>query len=197
MFEDMSELSNDQLDARLAVYTAVGKVAYQGEKLAKKEATQRMLAASKSDEKTMKRAVTLGGQQLGYLTKAKDSVDVYDADEYGLWAAEHHRGRKYIRVDVTDDVELEEILTKWLAENDATWKFTAEADKDLKKGFAIRGIHVVDQNGEMVPGCGVKTGNVTYRDCKPEEVASVLKQLGQDMSVVGFLDMPTLGLLGE
>lgn len=197
MYEDMSELTNDQLDARLAVFTAVGKVASQGEKLAKAEAKRRMLAAAESDEKTMKRAVTVGGVQLGYLTKAKDSVDVYDSLDFGLWAAQHHRGRKYVMVDVTGDSELEEILTKWLDENDATWRFQAEADGDLKKGLVVQGRNVIDINGEVVPGAGVKTGNVTYRDCKPEEVAAVLKRMDQDMSVAGFLDIPTAGLFGE
>lgn len=197
MFDDMHELTNDQLDVQLAVFTAINKVAYQGEKKAKDEAKRRMLAAAESDDKTMKRAVTVGGQQLGYLTKAKDSVDVYDADEYGLWAAERHRGRKFIRVDVTDDPELEAILTEWLDSNDATWRFTAEADPDLKKGLVIRGMSVIDSAGEVVPGVGIKTGNVTYRDCKPEEVAGVINQLGQDMTVAGFLTLPTFGLLGE
>lgn len=197
MFEDMGELTNDQLDAQLAVYTAVSKVANDGKKLVMDEVRRRILADAGTDRKTMKREVSVGGVGLGYITKAKDSVDIYDEDEYGLWAAEHNRGRKYVQVDVTDDPELLEIIAKWLTENEATWKLTGKADGDLKKSLVIRGPHVISWDGEVVPGAGVKTGAVSYRDCKPDEVASVMRILGQDMSVAGFLGLPTAGLLGE
>lgn len=197
MFEDMGELTNNQLDAQLAVYTAVAKVANDGKKLAMDEERRRLLADAESDKKTMKREVSVAGVGLGYITKARDSVDIYDDEEFGLWAAEHNRGRKFVQVDVTDDPELLEIIGKWLTENEATWKLIGKADPDLKKSLVTRGAHVISWDGEIVPGAGVKTGAVSYRDCKPDEVANVLKMLHQDMSVAGFLDVPTAGLLGE
>lgn len=176
-----------ELGTRLAIITAAEKAVKAAKEQVRSEARTMMREAYEEDG-ISSLDLLIGTTKVGRVGVYKPSVGIYGGSAFANWAAENGMGSKTLTVDVTgvEQDQLDE-LVELVSGAGYPYRFECHADDYARKTLEVRNDHVVDQNGEVVPGTYVKAQDIRVTGCKPEDVGEAMRQLGDTTTIAGLL----------
>lgn len=180
-------LTRRELGARVAILTALEKAVREAKDEARAEA-DRMLAEDYERDGISGVDLIVGDRKVGKLSMVKPGVGIYGGTAFAGWAYEHGMGRKVLTVDVSDaPQELLDRVTGMLGHEALPYEFDVRAFDRASNGLRVAGTHVVDAEGEIVPGTYVRAMRPRVSGCKPADVGEAMAAMDGGPTVAGLL----------
>lgn len=179
--------SRKELGTRLAIITAAEKAIKAAKEEVRSEARAMMREAYEEDG-ISSLDLLIGTTKVGRVGVSKPAVGIYGGSVFANWAVDNNMGSKTMTIDLTGvpQEQLNELVDLVVGEG-YPYRFDCRADDYAKRALEVKNGHVVDQNGEIVPGTYVKAKDIRVTGCKPEDVGEAMRALGDTTTIAGLL----------
>lgn len=172
---------------RLAILTAAEKAIKQAKDEARANARD-MMREAHAEDGISSLDMMIGDAKVGRLGFYKPTIGITGGNLFAAWAYRRGLGRKTLTIDVSDaPQDVLDALASVCYDSSLEYEFGVEADPTAKKYLSVAGDHVVDENGEIVPGAYVKAPDIRVTGCKPEDVGQAMAQVGDGTTIAGLL----------